>query len=396
MQAVGQLTGGIAHEFNNLLLVILGNTEILTAMLEDNPAGLRLADRVLQAGQRGSTLTQQLLAYSSRQMLKPVAIDVGQMLGEIESLARASVGDAVSLHIASGPGIDRINADRAQLETALLNLVLNGRDALQSSDGAIIIRAKNAPLDDGAAALLSLAPGRYVTIEVSDNGKGMEPEVLARATEPFFTTKDVGKGPGLGLSMVHGFVKQSGGHLHIDSQPDVGTVVCVTLPAIMESDERQDAPMDMAPHSGLTVLIVEDEPAVLEVSMSRIESLGYRTLAAVDGPDALRLIERQGPPDILFTDMVMPGGMSGIDLAHRVLEKHPAVRVVFTTGNNEELDGDEPGIAVLLKPYLKAELAQVLRESLAAPADAEVGGGQVVPFPQRSSRRRGTRSYAGK
>jgi PAS domain S-box-containing protein len=399
MQAVGQLTGGIAHEFNNLLLVILGNTEILTSMLADNPAGARLADRVLQAGQRGSTLTQQLLAYSSRQMLKPVTIDVGQMLGEIESLARASVGDTVSLHIAAGPGIDRINADRAQLETALLNLVINGRDALRSGDGAIIIRAKNTPLDDGAAAKLDLDSGRYVTIEVSDNGKGMAPEVLTRAIEPFFTTKDVGQGPGLGLSMVHGFVKQSGGHLHIDSEPDVGTVVCVTLPAAIDLEERQDAMMDMAPRSGLSVLIVEDEPAVLEISTSRIESLGYRALTATDGPDALRLIERQGPPDILFTDMVMPGGMSGAELARSVLAKHPSVRVVFTTGNNEEFDGDEPGVSLLLKPYLKAELAQVLRESLGNGPDAGGPGGtggQVVPFPQAAARRQGARSHAGK
>jgi PAS domain S-box-containing protein len=395
MQAVGQLTGGIAHEFNNLLLVILGNTELLATILAENPAGARLADRVLQAGQRGSTLTQQLLAYSSRQMLKPVTIDVGQMLGEIESLARASVGDAVALHIASGTGIDRINADRAQLETALLNLVINGRDALGSEDGAIIIRAKNAPLDDAAAAKLSLAAGRYVTIEVSDNGKGMSAEVLARAIEPFFTTKDVGQGPGLGLSMVHGFVRQSGGHLHIDSEPDVGTVVCVTLPAAIDLDERQDATMDMAPRSGLSVLIVEDEPAVLEISKSRIESLGYRALTATDGPDALRLIERQGPPDILFTDMVMPGGMSGVELARSVLASHPLVRVVFTTGNNEEFDGDEPGITVLLKPYLKAELAQVLRESLTPTSDAAGPGGLVVPFPRAASRRQGTRALIG-
>lgn len=396
MQAVGQLTGGIAHEFNNLLLVILGNTEILTTILADNPGGARLADRVLQAGQRGSTLTQQLLAYSRRQMLKPVVIDVGQMLGEIESLARASVGDTVSLHIAAGPGIDRINADRAQLETALLNLVINGRDALQAGDGAIIIRAKNTPLDDAAAAKLDLHAGRYVTIEVSDNGTGMAPEVLTRAIEPFFTTKDVGQGPGLGLSMVHGFVRQSGGHLHIDSELGVGTVVCVTLPAAIDHEERQDAMTDMAPRGGLSVLIVEDEPAVLEISTARIESLGYRTLTATDGPDALRLIERQGPPDILFTDMVMPGGMSGTELARRVLAKHPSVRVVFTTGNNEEFDSDEPGVSLLLKPYLKAELAQVLRESLGNGPDAGGSGGQVVPFPRATARRQAARSQIGK
>lgn len=398
MQAVGQLTGGIAHEFNNLLLVILGNIENLTGALSGHANALRQADRVMQAARRCGTLTQQLLAYARRQTLTPEAISVNQMLEELQALARASVGDCVTLHIAADADTSRVSADRAQLETALLNLVLNGRDAMPEGGGVIVIRARNTRLDEAAAGRLDLAPGDYVAIEVDDNGCGMAPEVLARAVEPFFTTKDVGQGPGLGLSMVHGFVQQSGGNLHIESQVDVGTLVRVLLPATIMDRPVQAATDNRAPHSGLRVLVVEDEPAVLEINTSRIESLGYQTLSAVDGPSALHLIDRVGAPDILFTDVTMPGGLSGVDLACSVLAKHPFVRVIFTTGHNEQiaaLDGNAPGMSVLRKPYLKADLARVLRETLADAAPAEATG-QVVPFPLTASRQQAARNGAGK
>ena len=382
MQAVGQLTGGIAHEFNNLLLIILGNIEFMTSAMAGQPGAQHQAERVLRAAQRGATLTQQLLAYARRQTLKPEPISINLMLEELQALARASVGDAVTLHIAAEPNISRVNADRAQLESALLNLILNARDALPATGGAIVIRARNTVLDDAAAAALDLPPGNYVSIEVDDNGHGMTPEVLAHAIEPFFTTKDVGRGPGLGVSMAHGFIKQSGGHLHLESQVDVGTLVRVLLPATAAAVHLPTTVSNLAPRGGLRVLIVEDEPAVLEVSIARIQSFGYQTLSAGDAPGALRLIDRVGAPDILFTDVTMPGGMNGVDLAYCVLAKHPEVRVVFTTGHNERLsalEGVSAGMTVLRKPYLKAELAKVLRDCLAAPAGGATG--QVVPFP---------------
>jgi PAS domain S-box-containing protein len=393
MQAVGQLTGGIAHEFNNLLLIILGNMEFITSAMAGHPGVVHQADRVLRAAQRGATLTQQLLAYARRQTLKPEPISVNQMLEELQALARASVGDSVTLHIAAEPDIGRINADRAQLETALLNLILNGRDALPPSGGAIVIRARNTTLDDATAVALDLAPGKYVAIEVDDNGRGMTSEVLARAVEPFFTTKDVGQGSGLGLSMVHGFVKQSGGHLQIESQVEMGTLVRVLLPATAIAVQLPAAGSHLAPRSGLRVLIVEDEPAVLEISIARIQSLGYQTLSANDGPGALRVMDSVGPPDILFTDVTMPGGMNGVELARSMLAKYPEVRVVFTTGHNEQisvLDTAGTGMTVLRKPYLKAELARVLRECLAAPAGGTTG--QVVPFPVPSARPQSARN----
>jgi len=398
MQAMGQLTGGIAHEFNNLLLIILGNMEIMSSALAGHPGALRQAERVLKAAQRGATLTQQLLAYARRQTLKPEAISVSQMLEELQALARVSVGDSVTLHIAAEADISRINADRTQLETALLNLIINAREALPDSSGAIVVRARNMVLDEETAGELGLAPGDYVAIEVADNGSGMMPDVLARAIEPFFTTKEVGQGPGLGLSMVHGFVQQSGGHLHIESQVDAGTVVRVLLPATIVAAPSRTADDDLAPRGGLRVLIVEDEPAVLEISVTRIESLGYQTLSASGGPAALRLIDRVGAPDILFTDVAMPGGMSGVDLARSILAKFPEVRVVFTTGHNEQiaaLDGNASGMAVLRKPYLKAELAQVLRDCLAA-AEPGATTGQVVPFPFTSPRPQSARNSTGK
>jgi CheY-like chemotaxis protein len=289
--------------------------------------------------------------------------------------------------------------DPGQLENALLNLVINARDAMPNG-GTVTIDISNAVIDSHYAQLQSgLRQGRYALIAVTDNGTGMSAEVRDRAFDPFFTTKPVGAGTGLGLSMVYGFVKQSGGHVQIYSELGKGTTVRMYLPRAAESDVAAPQPAEVSagsfPAKGERVLVVEDDPRVRRITVDRLNALGYDVVEAENGPAALEKLDGHEPIDLLFTDMVMPGGMSGVELARSVLASHPLVRVVFTTGNNEEFDGDEPGITVLLKPYLKAELAQVLRESLTPTSDAAGPGGLVVPFPRAASRRQGTRALIG-
>jgi PAS domain S-box-containing protein len=371
METVGQLSGGIAHDFNNLLTVIIGNAEILAGALKARQDLKELADMIGIAGSRGADLTQRLLAFSRRQTLKPVEIDCNHFISSMQEMLRRTLREDLDVRTVLEGELWPAFADPAQLESAILNLALNAQDAIPNG-GCITISSANVPLDERYRNLHpEVPPGRYVMVAVTDDGQGMTREVLEKAFEPFFTTKEVGRGSGLGLSMVYGFVKQSNGHVTIYSEPALGTTVRMYLPA---TDERAaagtsaaEAPATVdAPKGRGTVLVVEDDPFVRAYAVASVESLGYAALAAIDGRDALSRLADETTIDILFSDVVMPGGVNGLELATQALQLRPDLKVLLTSGYGlETLAGRghlKPGTVVLHKPYRRAELAQRLRE----------------------------------
>ena len=371
MEMVGQLSGGIAHDFNNLLTVIIGNAEHLGEQLGSRPDLRRIADDICKSGERGAELTQRLLAFSRRQLLQPRAIDCHELLDSMQKLLRRTLRENIDIRTAFSPGVIMAYADRAQLESAVLNLALNAQDAMPSG-GHLTVSTDLAALDASYRSLHpEVAPGLYAMIAVTDDGEGMPANVSARAFEPFFTTKDVGKGSGLGLSMVYGFAKQSNGHVTIYSEPGLGTTVRIYLPHAA-SEWTGPAAEDEAsvPRGKETILIAEDDPFVRSSVILRVEALGYQVIAAVDGNDALAKLRTDPEIDILFTDIVMPGGMSGWDLADQARQIRPGLPVVFSSGyaleTLVEQGRAEPHSIVLIKPYRKAELANRLREALGA------------------------------
>jgi PAS domain S-box-containing protein len=374
MEAVGQLSGGIAHDFNNLLTVIVGNAEYLGEQLASREDLKRLADDICSAGERGAELTQRLLAFGRKQTLRPVATECNKLLDSMHKLLRRTMREDIDIKTDFDPDLRIAFADPAQLESAILNLALNAQDAMVSS-GQFSITTANASLDDQDHNVHpDVRAGEYVLIAVTDNGEGMPKPVLDRVFEPFFTTKDVGKGSGLGLSMVYGFAKQSNGHVSIYSEPGLGTTVRIYLPAL--SARTKEAPLPSRPErepvtsSAETVFIVEDDPFVRCYAVMSLQSLGYRVTAAVDGNDALQKLSTDSHIDILFTDIVMPGGINGWELADLARKARPNLRVLLTSGYAlETLTAHghmRDGSAILAKPYRKAELARRLRETLAA------------------------------
>ncbi len=371
MEAVGQLTGGIAHDFNNLLTVILGNLEMLEMRLTDERQR-ELVREACETAEHGAQLTERLLAYGRRQPLQPKLTDVGQLLGEMTPLLRRTLGETIRIRGRSDNDLWQVLVDPSQLQNAILNLAINARDAMPSG-GRLAITAENAELDaDYARMHPEVRVGRYVLIAITDTGTGMSKEVQERAFEPFFTTKEVGAGSGLGLSMVYGFVKQSGGHVTIYSEPGHGTTIRMYLPraALAEETSESRAPetsMETFRGRGETVLLVEDEPRVRRMTVGRLQELGYQVLDAANGPAALALLDQYPQIDLLFTDMVMPGGMTGADLAEAVREARPGIKVLFTSGYAEP-DVVRRGRAAeagwLKKPYSTLELARTLREIL--------------------------------
>ncbi|MCA1413851.1 PAS domain S-box protein [Bradyrhizobium sp. NBAIM20] len=372
METVGQLSGGIAHDFNNLLTVIIGNAEHLSEQLKARPDLGRFADDICQSGERGAELTQRLLAFSRRQLLRPQTIDCRSLLDSMFKLLKRTLREDIEIRTTSGPGTILAFADRAQLESAVLNLALNAQDAMPSGGHLTLATELITIEDDDGAVHREVAPGSYVLIAVTDDGEGMTPEVAARAFEPFFTTKEVGKGSGLGLSMVYGFAKQSGGHVSIYSEAGLGTTARIYLPRASTGRSQADLPdgEDTAPRGYETVLIVEDDPFVRSSVIRRVEALGYRVVAAVNGKDALQQLQGDPGIDLLFTDIVMPGGMSGWELADQARRVRPGLPVLFTSGYALETlveQGRAQARAVVLtKPYRKVELAQRLRDALAA------------------------------
>jgi len=373
MEAVGQLSGGIAHDFNNLLTVIVGNAEHLSDHLTPRPDLKRLAEDICSAGERGAELTQRLLAFSRKQLLRPVETECNKLLESMHKLLRRTLREDIEVTTQLDPDLRAAFADPAQLESAILNLALNAQDAM-STGGRLSISTANALLDNREHNIHpDVRDGAYVVIAVTDNGEGMPKAVLARAFEPFFTTKEVGKGSGLGLSMVYGFAKQSNGHVSIYSEPGLGTTVRIYLPALAAEakEAAAPAPQEIVPSGAETVLIVEDDPFVRSYAVMSLQTLGYHVIPAVDGREAMQKLQTGTHIDLLFTDIVMPGGVNGWELAGLARKTRPDLRVLLTSGYALETlaaNGHlHDGSMILSKPYRKAELARRLREALSAP-----------------------------
>ncbi|MCX7789258.1 MAG: PAS domain S-box protein, partial [Chloroflexaceae bacterium] len=338
LEAVGQLTGGVAHDFNNLLTVMLGNAELLSEALADNPDLKPLAEMIGTAAQRGSALTQHLLAFARRQALDPRAVDVNRLITGMDGLIRRALGEHIEIRLMLAPALWRALVDPAQLESALLNLCINARDAMPAG-GALTIETANVLLDQHYAdRATEVTPGAYVLVAVSDTGLGIAPEHLPHVFEPFFTTKGQGKGSGLGLSMVYGFVKQSQGHVTIYSEPGQGTTVKLYLPRTVEEVAGYETDVEGAWLGGdETILLVEDDEAVRHFARQQLTSLGYRVLEAATGPEALEIVRAHDDIALLFTDIVMPGGMSGRDLVEAARQVRPGLKVLYTSGYAENV-----------------------------------------------------------
>ena len=373
MESIGQLTGGIAHDFNNLLTVVSGNAELLLEDDSIDPAQRPLVEMIAAAAQRGAALTQRLLAFARKQALDPRSVDLNQLVAGLDPMLRRTLGESIQIELALADGLWPALVDPGQLENALLNLCLNARDAMPDG-GPLTLTTANLHLDVAEAARQGdLQPGDYVVLTVSDAGQGIAPEHLPRVIEPFFTTKPKGRGTGLGLSMVYGFIKQSAGHLAINSLPGRGTRVALQLPRA-RPDATAAAPSSAASGIGPdggdeTILLVEDDDAVRQVALAALQSFGYTVLTAANGPAALALLAQRPDVDLLFTDVVMPGGMNGRALADAARQLRPGLPVLYTSGYTEDaivhqgrLDTDAQ---LLGKPYPRAELARAIRRALA-------------------------------
>ncbi|MCW5770232.1 MAG: CHASE3 domain-containing protein [Rhodospirillaceae bacterium] len=382
MEAVGQLTGGIAHDFNNILSVVVGNLDLLADRLPERGKERDLADASLKGALRGAELVQRLLAFARRQPLAPRPIDLNERLPGLTALLQRVLGEAIQVKTSPGSGLWPAVADPAMMEDALLNLAINARDAMPAG-GTLTIETGNATLDGAyAAANPEVAPGDYVMIAVSDTGCGMPPEVIERAFEPFFTTKDVGKGSGLGLSMVYGFVKQSAGHVKIYSEVGHGTSIKLYLPraaAAAEAARIESAqPEPPLPRGSGRIRVVEDHPGVRDAAARMLVELGYRVQTVASGPAALSWLDKGEPVDLLFTDIVMPEGMNGRELAAEAQRRRPGLRCLFTTGYAEAAVQNGHGLGIdahlIGKPYRKAELARMLRRSIEGRGNGQSNG----------------------
>jgi PAS domain S-box-containing protein len=369
MESVGQLTGGVAHDFNNLLTIIIGSLDLVLDRVQgDVQSALEPA---LRAAESGAALVQRLLAFSRRQTLIPEEVDFNRLAADMEDLLRRTLGEDVEIEMKLTPQLWSAIADKGQVENALLNLTVNARDAMPEG-GKLTIETGNVHLDDDYAAHnTEVTLGDYVMLAVTDTGKGMPPEVLDHAFEPFFTTKEVGKGTGLGLSMIYGFAKQSGGHVKIYSEVDHGTTVRLYLPR--QSAAAAIVPPAMATHSdhprgGELILVVEDNVDVRAFVVKHLRDLGYRVVEAKDGPSALGTLEQPTPIDLLLTDVIMPGGMTGRQLSDEAMRRRPDLKTLFISGYTEDSivhQGKlDPGVNFLSKPFRRRDLALKVREAL--------------------------------
>jgi PAS domain S-box-containing protein len=369
LEAVGQLTGGVAHDFNNLLTVILGNAEMLIEELDDRPNLRVLADMTMSAAQRGADMTRRLLAFARKQPLEPALINLNELVAGMEELLRRTLGEQIDIEWVRAGRLWTTEADPGQLETALLNLAINARDAM-AEGGHLTLETANVSLDDDyVASTLDIAPGQYVLLAVTDTGHGIPREIIDQVFEPFFTTKDTGKGSGLGLSMVYGFVRQSGGHIRVYSEPGEGTCFKLYFPRSFGSGETLSENSVWAPGPGgrEIILIVEDDRLVRENLANQLERIGYRVLIAGSGLQALQVLEDTPDIDLLFTDVVMPG-MNGKQLADRALALRPGLKILFTSGYTENAIVHhgrlDRGVDFLSKPYRRDQLAAKLRKVL--------------------------------
>ncbi|MGY2051092.1 hybrid sensor histidine kinase/response regulator [Methylobacterium sp. JK268] len=375
MEALGQLTGGIAHDFNNLLQVVVGYVDILQAGLanptHDRGRLVRAAENIRSAADRATTLTQQLLAFARKQRLDGRTVNLNGLVEGMGDLANRTLGDRVTIRTELAPDLRNARLDPTQTEVALLNVLLNARDAMPGG-GTVTIRTENRDIAPDEIGLGLPPPGRFVTISIADTGTGMSPEVLARVMEPFFTTKEEGRGTGLGLSMVYGFAKQSGGTLQIESRPGEGTLVRLMFPAAGE----EERPAPVRPRGNERpgterILIVDDRLDVAELARTILQDFGYSVLTAGNGREALDLLDGSERVDLLFSDLIMPGGMNGVVLAREARRRQPRLKVLLTTGYAEaslertDVGGSE--FEVINKPYRRLELVRRVRAVLDGP-----------------------------
>jgi PAS domain S-box-containing protein len=370
MEAVGQLAGGIAHDFNNLLTIIQGNLELMEERVTDEELRGRL-HQVQEAVIRGADLTRRLLGFSRQLPLEPKNIELNLVVTRTSKLLRRTIGEHIVFTTVLGPALWVVRADPTQVESSLMNLAINARDAMPNG-GRLLIETRNVTIDaDQVAAGLDMAPGDYVALAVTDTGTGIPPDILPRVFEPFFTTKPKGRGTGLGLAMIYGFAKQSGGHVTLYSEVGHGTTVTLYLPTASPSMPltREEPSRPERAKSGVLVLLVEDDANVRRLSSERLRRLGHHVTEASSGAEALDLIKGGQRPDLVFTDMIMPGGLSGRDLVEQITAIVPSMRFLLTSGYSEEMvgaDGRAPlPLKVLQKPYRMAELAIALSEALA-------------------------------
>jgi PAS domain S-box-containing protein len=373
MEAIGQLTGGLAHDFNNLMMVVIGNLDRLDSTLVGNQQAREMAHSALSAALRGSELTRKLLAFARKQSLQSAVVDLNELVSSMTSLLDRTLGEKIQVEVKIGRELWPIETDPAQVESALANLAINARDAMPNG-GKLMIETANASLEAAyAAENPDAAPGDYVMLAVTDNGTGIAPEDLGRVFEPFFTTKGPGKGSGLGLSMVYGFMKQSGGHMKIYSEVGHGTVVRLYFPrtgsaaATASAPAEAPAPQETAAHGEL-ILVVEDNTEVRRTAVSQLRDLGYRTLEAVNAKEALAQLDGARDIALIFTDIVMPGGMTGWELGTAVKARRPDLPILYTSGFSESSVQDDRAHAhsrhFLPKPYRKRDLAQKLQQLL--------------------------------
>jgi signal transduction histidine kinase/CheY-like chemotaxis protein len=372
MEAIGQLTGGVAHDFNNILTVITGTIEILGEAVKDRPNLAQITDMISAAAARGADLTRHLLAFSRRQPLQPRNTDVNALVIDAARLLRPTLGEQIEIESMLAHDSAPALIDPSQLSTAILNLALNARDAMPNG-GKLTLETRNVVLDENYPSMTSeIKPGNYVMIAVSDTGEGIPGSLLDKVFEPFFTTKEVGKGSGLGLSMVYGFVKQSNGHIKIYSEESHGTTVKLYLPAAAGVPDALAAETGISggEHGDESILIVEDDALVREYVVTQISRLGYHTMAAGNAAEALAIIDGPERFDLLFTDVIIPGGLNGRQLATEALKRRPELKVLYTSGYTENaivhhgrLDA---GVLLLPKPYLSSDLARMIRTALAS------------------------------
>lgn len=372
IEALGQLTGGIAHDFNNILAVIVGMTELVAACVADDPKLSAMVRLIDESAERGAQLVQRLLTFARKRPLETRVVDLNATVGRATSMLERTLGEHIVLQSALSADLWPALADPSQLEDAILNLAVNARDAMPKG-GRLVIETSNVRLDqDYAAQNADVVPGDYASIVVSDTGTGMPPEVMEHVFEPFFTTKEVGRGTGLGLSMVYGFVKQSGGHVKVYSEVGHGTSIKLYLPRTAQQPEATgDAPAASSialSSQGETILVVEDDPAVRKMAVSILEGLGYRVCQAADGRSALDILHGTERIDLLFTDMVMPNGVSGQDLIRAARRLRPDMKALLTSGYSAKFLGPQADadteVRLLNKPYRSEMLARAVRSAL--------------------------------
>ncbi len=382
MDAIGQLTGGIAHDFNNLLQIIIGNLEILQRRdLVVHEEGQRMLASASRGAERAATLTSRLLAFARRQPLNPKSIDVNKLVTNMSELLRRTLGEGIRIETVLGGGIWRVAVDVNQLENALLNLCVNARDAMPNG-GMLTIETANSFLDEAYAVAHGTKQGQYVVVAISDTGTGMSRDVLVKAFEPFFTTKDIGKGSGLGLSQVYGFTSQSGGHAKIYSEVGEGTTVKLYLPRLQSDEQSADTATaaQKIPRGSRDrhILVVEDDEDVRIHALASLRELGYTVIEAIDGSVALQILDARNDISLLFTDVGLPGGMNGRQLADEARRRQPGLPVLFTTGyarnaivHQGRLD---PGVELITKPFTYADLAATVHRIIGAKQEQDPAG----------------------